>query len=155
MSIASRKNIGAFIKSVIGGVVTNVTAAGSGDNTLVNGTSVDLSANGQPLSCSVVFPVKSVLASAKTVSLSAALQTTADSTNGPWTNVSTLASTVVATGGSGGSTQSGTLDFDVDLSGAKQYVRVAYTPLMSATGTDTANVYPPVLILAGQSELPV
>jgi hypothetical protein len=116
MSIASRKNIGAFIKSVIGGVVTNVTAAGSGDNTLVNGTSVDLSANGQPLSCSVVFPVKSVLASAKTVSLSAALQTTADSTNGPWTNVSTLASTVVATGGSGGSTQSGTLDFDVDLS---------------------------------------
>jgi hypothetical protein len=155
MSLSSRKNIGAFIKSVIAGVVTNVTAAGSGDNTLVNGTAVDLQANGYPLSCVVTFPVKSVLASAKTVSLTAALQTTADSTNGPWTNVSTLASTVVSTGGSGGTTQSTTVDFDVDLSGAKQYVRVAYTPLCSATGTDTVNIYPPILTLGGEATLPV
>lgn len=154
MSLSSRKNLGAYIAAFIAGVVTNVTAGGSGDNTLVNGTAVDLQAKGYPLSCVVVFPVKSVLTSAKTVSLTAALQTTADSTNGPWTNVTTLASTVVSTGGSGGTTQSTQVELDVDLSGAKQYVRVAYTPLCSATGTDTANIYPPILILGGQPVLP-
>ncbi len=58
------------------------------------------------------------------------------------------------TGPSGGAAQRATKEIDVDLSGFNRYVRVKFTPDMSATGTDTAELAA-VAILAGQAELPV
>ncbi len=153
MSISLRKNIGAYIKAVFTGDLTNLTAAGSGDNTLVNGATVDLQANGYPMSAVLAFAVKSTLVNTKTLTLSGALQTTADATNGPWTNVANFAPTVVLTGITAGTAQSATQSLSVDLNGAKRYVRAQYLPLASATGTDTANIMA-VLILGGQPELP-
>jgi len=152
MSIVGRKNIGGVIKSVYAAGPTNVTAAGSGDNTLVNGSTVDLQANGYPLSCVAQFNFKTVLTSAKTLSLAYKVQHSSD--NGNWSDFSTVASTVISTGGSGGTTNTGCTELDVDLSGAYRYVRVAYTPLCSATGTDTANIMAS-FVLAGQAEIPV
>ncbi len=171
MSISTRKNIGAYIASVLAHTgAVNVTAGGAGNAAAVTGAAIDLQAanlsalpfqgdqspaGNQPLSCVVVFPIKTTLASGNTMSLAAILQTASDATNGPWTNVATKAATVVSTGVAGGGAQYPTVDFDVDLSGAKRYVQVVFTPTMGATATDTANVFPPVLILAGQAELPV
>ena len=52
-----------------------------------------------------------------------------------------------ATGG-GNSTPSGVLEYDVDLSQAKRYVRVQLTPTLSASATDTVD-YGCVMVLGG------
>ena len=159
MSLAARKNIGAFVKSVIGYTgPTNVTAGAGNNASAITGSVIDLLAaatGGRPLSVSVAFPLKATLSNANTLSLAAYLQTTADGTNGPWVNVATMPAAVAVTGITSNAAQYTSVDFDVDLSAAKQYISVVYTATMSNASLDTANIYPPVLILAGQSELPV
>lgn len=152
MSLANCYNVGALIKPIYAAGPTNLTAAGSGDNTLVNGSTIDLTANGYPLSASAAFTWKAVLTSAQTLSLSYAVQHSTDSST--WTNLSAAANGVISTGGSGGTTNTGCTELEVNLAGAHQYVRVAYTPDLSHTGTDTANVMA-TLILGGQPTLPV
>jgi hypothetical protein len=58
----------------------------------------------------------------------------------------------VATGGSGGSTESGVSKFGVDLSGAYEFLKLQYTLTTSSTGTvETATV----IVLGGYPEEPV
>ena len=154
MSLAMQKNIGAFIESVLAGITINVTAGAGNNASVITGTNIDLLAYGGPKSCVVTFPFTATCASGSTLSLAAYLQSTADVTNGPWVNVATMAAEVVETGITGGAAQSLTVDFDVDLSGAKRYIHVCYVPTCSRAGTDTVNIYPPILTLAGQAELP-
>ena len=158
MSISSQKNIGAYIASSLAGLytITNITAAGTNDNTLITCAYVDLGVGARPLSCSVVFNFKSTLINTQTVSLAAYMQSTDNTSNASsWANVAAQASTLAATGTTGNIAQYGTLDVDFDLSSAKRYVRLLFTPLCSGTGTDTVNIYPPVMILGGQAVLPV
>lgn len=153
MSIWNRKNIGAAIKTVFAAGPTNLTAAGAGDNTLVNGAGIDLQALGLPQSAVLAFPFKGVLASAATLSLAYAVQDSADNTN--FTNLAgNVTSAAISTGGSGGTTNTGVIELDVALDGARRYIRAAYTPDLSAGGTDTANVMA-VFVFGGQAELPV
>jgi hypothetical protein len=58
-----------------------------------------------------------------------------------------------ATGGTGGSTEQVDGYLDIDLSGAKRYVRVKAEPTLSAVDTDTAT-FSSVLVFGGITPLP-
>lgn len=145
------QNIGALVVNAVGGTGT-LTAAGSGDATAINGASYDRLSNGMPRCCVMTAQHKSTLTSAKTLSMDLVLEHSTDNSN--WSAFSTLALAVVATGASGGSTQTGIVEKDVDLTGAYRYIRVTTTPDLSHTGTDTA-VVSTLLMLAGHQNAPV
>jgi hypothetical protein len=150
---STRTNIGAYIATAVAGVSTNVTAGGSGNNALVNGTSIDLNAMGGPLSVAVVFPFAQNQVNGNTLTIAAVLQTTSNYSNASsWVNVGNTASILVATGTAAAAYGSAQLDVAIDS--AQQFLRVAYLPTMSGAGTDTANVFPVVMIFGGQAELP-
>lgn len=154
MNFAMAHNIDAFIGVAPAADNVPVTAGGAGNATLVVGLVIDRSVKSYPLSASFAFRYKAVLAAAATISISASVETAADSAFATGTTVlATLANTVIDTGATGGSTQRGILRFPVDFAGAQQYVRVKFTPTLSAANTDTAELAV-VAILGGQDCLP-
>ena len=60
---------------------------------------------------------------------------------------------VAATGPTGGGTVTGCLEIDVKLRACGRYVRLGYTPDLSASGTDTAALSA-VLVCGGMDRLP-
>ena len=144
-------NIGAYIKAVIASVVTAVTAAGSGDNTEVDGVWIDRMGYN---SLSVLIHYQATLAAAKTIAIAANLQDASDSSGtGAADYGDAYAKTVQATGSGGGSTEKGVLKLDFDLKTADRYVRVQFTPDLSASGTDTASLVASI-VLGGADSLP-
>lgn len=131
----------------------NIVAAGAGDNAAVTGIIIDRAALGWPRSVVVAFPFNATLAAAATLSLAATVQ------HGDAANLSdaatfgSLAGGVIATGGDGGSTEAGQVELPLDLAGAKRYVRVNYTPDLSAGSTDTARLAA-VAAFGGANRLP-
>jgi len=113
--------------------ISTATAGGTGDATEVDGAYIDRQGFD---SLKVIIAYKAVLAQGKTLSIAANLQ---DATS---------------SGGAGGSTETGVVELDFDISGANQYVRVQYTPDMNASGTDTATLSA-VYILGGAQVQPV
>jgi hypothetical protein len=116
------------------------TAGGSGDNTEVDGPWLDRkpAARGPYHSAKLVIAFRSPLAAAATLSFAVNIQ---DATDGSGTGAADFgpayAKTVVATGGSGGTTETGTIEFDFDLSDAREFIRAQVTPDLSAANTDT------------------
>lgn len=138
-------DIGHLITGVRAAAVTSATAGGSGDNTLVTGTVIDLLSTtlfpqGRPKSCKVLLPYTTTLASAETLTLgSVLLEHSSD--NSTFATLGTVASGTVSTGGSGGTTNTGIYQgLSVNLEGANRYVRIKFTPNLSASGTDTAQI---------------
>ncbi len=103
----------------------------------------------------MVIAYTTTLAATKTLSLAANLQ---DATSSSGTGVAdfgtALAATIVATGDTGGSTETGVVELDFDVSGADQYVRIQFTPDLNATGTDTASISA-IYVLGGADVNPV
>lgn len=152
MSSVEIENIGSKIAVVRGAANTAATAGGSGDNTAVTGAIIDRAALGWPQSCVVAVPFTATLAAAATLSVAVTLQ------SGEAANLSDAASFatrsgVVATGPAGGGTVTGTVELDVNLSGAGRYVRANFTPDLSAANTDTAALSE-VIVFGGQIRLP-
>lgn len=141
-------DIGSFIKAAACGG-GRLVAGGTGDATAVTGATIDRLGYG---SAKVVLVSRAVLAQAATLALAVEYQ---ESSNGSdWdTAVALQASTTVATGGSGGSTELDITTFDIDLSGKKRYIRVNYTPNLSAANTDTAEATC-ALVMGGADTLP-
>jgi hypothetical protein len=154
-TFAQAHNIDAFIGAASASDSVSLTAGGTGDNTQVNGLAIDrTTVLGSPLSASFIARYKATLGQGNTLSLSATVQTADDS--GFTTNVNTLATftkTVVDTGGTGGSVQRGVFRLPVDFAGAQQFVRVQFTPDLSAANTDTAELSL-TAVLGGQDNLP-
>lgn len=141
VDLVTQHNIGALITERIASTVLSITAGGAGDNATFTGISFDREAFAQgSLPDSALFAAlyDATLASGKTLSAGLGVQDSAD--NSAWSDFSTVASTVVATGPSGGGRVSGAVPFAVDLGPARRYVRVNVLPDMSATGTDTGFV---------------
>lgn len=153
MGMSLRKNIGAYLHAAYAAVATALTAAGTGDNTAVTGSVVDRFAAGSPLSCSVLYAIAATIANTKTLSLAYKIQHGTKSDGSDMADYAAVASTVVMTGNAGGTEQTGIVKHDVDLTGALQYIRVVFTPDLSATGVDTATVSP-VFVFGGMAELP-
>lgn len=149
-------NIGALLKPAIASAFVSATAAGTGDNTAVTGATVDrLNGSNGTMAGSAQFVVawSAALAATKTLTLkSAKIEHSDDGSS--WADYVTFTDPgVVATGPTGGGTVTGTTALNVDLNSAKRYVRLDFTPDLSATGTDTASLVA-VAELGGFGHLP-
>lgn len=153
-SPALLKNAGAWVTPVFGFAAAAVTAGGAGDNTEINGAAIDLNAYGTRFrSAKLAAPVTATLGSGETVQVLGNFQDSADGTN--WSDYKdALAATTVATGPSGGGARTGVATLEVDITGARRYIRVQATPNLSRAGTDTASFGPGLVLLCGPQELP-
>lgn len=157
---AFQKNVGAWLTSAIASTIQDLTAGGAGDNTEIDGLSIDRMVHGgggPTLSAKFIVAFEAVLAAAATLSLVGNMQHADDNGSGApgsWADTGDiLASAVVATGPGGGGTVRGTAELDVKLSGLKQWIRVQFTPNLSAANTDTAEVVA-VAVFGGNNENP-
>lgn len=152
---ASMNDAGALLAARYAVAGVDVTAGGSGDNTEVDGAWIDRQGFNN---LKVVVAYTATLAAGATIAIAANLQDASDSAGTGDADYGTaLASTVQATGDAGspgGSTETGVVELDFDLSGADRYVRIQFTPNLSASGTDTAELAA-VYVLAGSNENPV
>ena len=130
----------------------SVTAAGSGDATEANGTSIDtLSLPGDPTSVVFMIPVRAVLADGKTAVITANLQDSADNSN--WGDITSPAvlMTLISTGGT---TELGVAKLGFDLTKARRYIRIQVTPDLNAASVDTATVGNGIAVFGGLNEVP-
>jgi hypothetical protein len=148
-----QRSIGDKISVARAAANTAVTAGGAGDNTLVTGVIIDRAAHGWPESMKVAIPFTATLAAAATLTLGGVVQTGPDSALATVETHQTIAAAVVATGPGGGGTVTGVLEADVSLRGAERYVRLNFTPDLSAANTDTAALSA-VLVFGGAQRLP-
>lgn len=173
MTMADRNDHASLVTLVMGAAYTLATAGGGGDNTAVTGTTLNrrsLYQNGSLGTLTTNLPHYAVFAIAYEAILAAAATLTIKdvlvehSTDGSnWTTFASQAATprpngwpaagVVDTGGAGGSTQRGVVKFGISLIGANQYVRMKFTPDLSAANTDTAKLML-VVEFSAYSELP-
>jgi hypothetical protein len=130
----------------------SATAGGAGDGTEVDGLTIDQQSLPTKFN-SVDFEIvaKAVLAEDKTLSVTGNLQDSADGS--AWTDITTPATLLTLTGGSGGSTERGVARMGVDLTKYRRYVRCQVTPELSATATDTANLQG-IAVFGGGQVLP-
>lgn len=148
------RNIGAAVKTVHASDNAALTAGGTGDNTLVTGQIIDRSTYGTPLSVVVAIGVKAVLAANKKLTLkSVTIEHGDDSGLSDAANFATPADVDILVDSGSGSTLRGVSEYDLDLTGAKRYIRLKFTPDLNATGTDTGECAS-TFIFGGIPELP-
>lgn len=153
-SVVTQRDIASLETAKAGTAITALTAAGSGDNTAITGITIDrLAGSSVPLNAEIILSYTATLAATKTLTLKTVkVEDSADGTN--WADFATFTDPgVVATGPTGGATLSGAVKLGVNLGAAKRYVRVDFTPDLSASGTDTAYVGA-VVNLAGFDRVP-
>ena len=129
----------------------DIVAGGSGDNTEVDCAYVDRRGFA---SLKAVIAYTATLQVGETLKIAANLQDDADGVGVGTDFGDALASTTVATGPGGGGTRTGVIELDFDLSGADRYARLQFTPNLSASATDVAELSA-VYILAGATDDPV
>jgi hypothetical protein len=146
------KDIGALIKALRAAGNAALTAGGAGDNTAVPGVILDRAAIGMPQSGLLAIPFTATLAAGETLSVT---YTVAEGEAADLSDAATLVTGTVAaaTGPTGGGTVTGCLELDVKLRAGGRYVRVSYTPDLSAADTDTAALSA-LLICGGMDRLP-
>lgn len=132
---------GGSSRDVAFGDIHTLTAGAGSDNAEQTGPWIDRLGWD---SCGVYAVYEATLAENETLSIAANLQDSVDASTpkGDFTlGGASLASTVVATGGTGGSTEQGVAYLGKwDLTMAERHVRVQVTSDLSAAGTDTATV---------------
>lgn len=129
---------------------TAATAGGSGDNTQVVGVILDRAALGFPQSCVVAIPFTAALAAAATLSIAWDIDSGNASNLSDAEVLTSAAAQVVATGAG---TVTGTFEANISLAGAGRYVRLNFTPNLSAANTDTAALSA-VIVFGGAGRLP-
>lgn len=126
------------------------TAGGAGDNTLVTGVIIDRAALGWPESCVVAIPFTATLAAAATLTVGGVLQHGDAANMSDASAFSTITPAVVATGAG---TVTGQVEVNLRLTGAKRYVRLNFTPDLSAASVDTAALSG-IIVFGGAGRLP-
>lgn len=157
MNISEKKNGGAYVVTDYAGGGT-ATAAGTGDATDQAGPWLDRTRAGKSVpmgSVKIVVGYSTTLAANKALKLAFQLK---DADDGSGTNAANFgaayASTAVVTDGGSGGTYTGTAEFDVDLTMARNWVQANVTPDLTATGTDTCDLRS-IAIWFGSDRLPV
>jgi len=135
-------DIGAFLKAKLACQHTAATAGGSGDNAYITGATIDLlSLPFRPTSALLIAPFEAALAENKTLTIKSKVEHDTASNMGTAAvytyDGAESTGAVVATGGTGGSTETGVYTRAVDLSGIKRYFRFSVHQDLNATGTDT------------------
>jgi len=146
---ASKSDAFAGVKTAYAVAGVDVTAGGTGDATEVDCDYVDTQGLG---SLKAVVVYTATLAAAATLSITANFQEDADG-NGVGTDYgAALAATVVATGPEGGGTVKGTVELDLrTVAGADRYLRLQFTPNLSAADTDVAELAA-IYVLGGATD---
>lgn len=148
---------GAYCRSVFQAINKTATAGGSGDATEVDGAWVDreLSGVGMAMSAKLVIAYTATFGeTGATLTFALNFQdATASDGSGSDDFDSAVTATTAATGDSGGSTETGTFEVDIDLSGANQFIRAQITPNLSASGTDTCE-WSAVIVFFGDHRQP-
>lgn len=139
MSFADVHNGGADARSARGSGNNAATAGGAGDATEVNAAwQSRKGATGMALSVKAIISYTATLAQGATLTFAGNFQDASDGAGaGAADYGESVAATVVATGGTGGSTETGTFELDADLAGAREFIRAQITPNLSAGATDT------------------
>ena len=149
-------NGGAYARADFLAINKTLTAAGAGDNTLVQSAYVDRMPNskGMAMSVKVVLAYTATLAAGKSLFLAAQGKSADDTAGTNAANFGTaLAATKIATS-AGGGTVNGTVELDFDLSGCGRCFGIAITPDLDATATDIAE-WSATLISFGHQTEPV
>lgn len=123
------------------------TAGGAGDNTEVNGATLDtqgLAAKAH--SVSFIIGAKATLTADKTLVVTAKIEDSADGSS--WADLVASATILTLT-----ATGVGQAKLGVDLGKARRYVRVSATPNLSHTATDTSTIFG-IAVFGGMQELP-
>lgn len=119
---------------------SSAVAGGAGDNATVTGVTIDRLGFGNGSLAGVLnagVAYDAVLAAAATLSISYVVQDSDDGVT--FASYRTGAASVVATGPAGGGAVNGVFDIgSINLSSARRYIRLNYTPDLSAANTDTA-----------------
>lgn len=146
------RNIGDLIKAMRAGANIAATAGGSGDATEATGVIIDRNAIGTPSSAVLAIPFTATLGAGETLSVTYSVQE-GDASN--LSDAATLktATVVAATGGAGGSTETGCLEIDLKTIAGGRYIRVDITPDLSAANTDTAALAS-LLVFGGMDRVP-
>lgn len=138
------KDMGPELGFMYAAANTAVTAGGSGDATLVTGVTIDTMAattNGfKPTDFNgIIFVVgyTTTLTATKGISVTALVEDSADGSS--WATF-VASKTIINYTSTPGGTFTGTGKIGADLTGARRYVRVKFTPDLSATATDTAAI---------------
>lgn len=151
MSWGKQKDAGAWYKPVHARAEVDVTAGGSGDATEAAGVWIDRKGFD---SLDVILSFTATLGDDETITFAANLQDANDDQgDGAGDYGAAYAATLAATGDSGGSTETGVVQLGFDLTMAKRYVRIQFTPDMSAANTDTSKVTP-LYVLSGAKDTP-
>ena len=149
------KGFQANAQATAAGVAVVLTAGATEDGVKVTGTTLDRATPGGVRYDSTALEVSGLatLAQDETLSFAVEYQDSADGST--WnTAVALQASTVAATGGTGGSNETVMVELDLDMSDLERYVRFNVTPAMSAASADTA-VWSACAVFGGADILPV
>jgi hypothetical protein len=157
--IVLQKSIGELVDQKLFSSSLSWTAGGASDSVTWTGLSINRASfptGSLPRTLDAFVAYDATLGSGQTLALYFDVQNSTN--NSTWTDYATEASTVVATGPSGGGRVTGVARMSVaandssrpsgtpgvDLNGAMQYIRCNVVPHLSRTGTDTA-----VIVVAG------
>lgn len=136
-------------------IIPSITAGGSGDNTKVIGATLDRFDGGQQHfnSAALSIAYEAALAQGATLSFAVEIQESEDGST--WDTVEEVqASTVAATGPTGGGIVYGCVRLRESYEVRSRYIRYNVTPNLSASGTDTAKVAV-IAVMGGANTLPV
>ena len=151
--MVTQKDIASLLTPRLASPFAALAAGGSGNGVVVAGPAIQRSLLGMPRSAALVLAFSATLAAGKTLGLTQVqIQDSADGVT--FTTYTTYTDPgVVATGPTGGGTVTGQLQLRSQMSGARDFVRVVFTPTLNNTAADTATVAA-LLVLAGFSRLP-
>jgi len=162
-SMSEVKNIGAYLKGKLAVESTDITAGAGSDGSAINGETIELREYehqyGIPRSAAFIIGWETTLNDDESLTLKAELEHR--DSGGSWSAVEDvreddmeLEEVVAKAPDDNSLTTEGVLQFNVDLSGCKEEVRLKLTPTMSRGETDTATVYA-IAVLGGYQQYPV
>lgn len=143
---ANQNDAVALVRTAFGLANTTGTAGGAGDNTQADAAWIDrLGFN----SVKVVINYTTALSASQTLGFAAVFQ---DATSGAGAGAAAFGPSVaLTTAATGAGTRTGTVEYDLDLSAARQFIRARITPDLSAGATDTF-AYTVTYVLGGATD---
>jgi hypothetical protein len=140
--IVLQRDVADLLTSKLGSAFAALTAGGSGDATAVVGVAIDRFATGSmPLSAELLLAFSAVLGATKSLSIGTVkIEQSPDGSNWDATALMTFTDPGIVASSVGGGTVTGVVKLNVPLGSAKRWVRVDFTPDLSAANTDTATV---------------
>ena len=159
-NLATMRDIGAYLRGKYPFDPVVITAGAGSDGAQVDGDAIDRRADVQHpvLSAKVLISSRLVAVATETGTILANAQHAINS-SGPWTDYddkdeSTGQSFTLGTTGSTASQDINTVSsFDLDLSGARRWIRIQVTPSLNTTATDTL-AYAGVVVMGPGNVIP-